>query len=49
MNFWNIETEIKFFEEAMKNFASPEQLFYNLSDGYFAYAPKGKTTEGQNK
>jgi len=47
MNFWNIETEIKFFEEAMKNFASPEQLFYNLSDGYFAYAPKGKTTEGQ--
>lgn len=47
MNFWNRETEIKFFEEALKNFASPEQLFYKLTDGYFAYAPKGKTTEGQ--
>ncbi len=47
MNFWNKETEIKFFEEALKNFASPEQLFYNLTDGYYAYAPKGKTTEGQ--
>ncbi len=47
MNFWNKETEINFFEEALKNFASPEQLFYKLSDGYFAYAPKGKTTERQ--
>lgn len=47
MNFWNIETELKFFEESLKNFASPEQIFYKLSDGYFAYAPKGKTTEGQ--
>ena len=47
MNFWNRETEIKFFEEALKSFASPEQLFYKLADGYFAYSPKGKTTEGQ--
>ena len=47
MNFWNKETEIGFFEEALRNFASSEQLFYKLSDGYFAYAPKGKTTEGQ--
>jgi len=31
----------------MKNFASPEQLFYNLTDGYFAYVPKGKSAEGQ--
>ena len=31
----------------MKNFASPEQLFYNLTDGYFAYVPKGKGAEGQ--
>ena len=42
MNFWNKETEIRFFEEALRNFASSEQLFYKLSDGYFAYAPKGK-------
>ena len=47
MNFWNIDTEKKFFTEAMKNFASPEQLFYKLTDGYFAYIPKGKSAEGQ--
>ncbi|MEA3494682.1 MAG: hypothetical protein U9R42_01460 [Bacteroidota bacterium] len=47
MNFWNIETEKKFFTEAMKNFASPEQLFYKLTDVYFAYVPKGKSAEGQ--
>jgi len=47
MNFWNIDTEKRFFTEAMKNFASPEQLFYKLTDGYFAYVPKGKSAEGQ--
>jgi hypothetical protein len=47
MKFWDVETEKKFFTEAMKNFASPEQLFYNLSDSYFAYVPKGKGAEGQ--
>lgn len=47
MNFWDRNTEIKFFSEALNNFASPEQIFYNLKDGYYAYAPKGKTTEGQ--
>lgn len=44
---WNIQTEIQFFSEALKNFASPEQLFYNLKDGYFAYIPKGYDAEGQ--
>lgn len=47
MNFWSKNIEQKFFIEAMKNFASPEQLFYNLTDGYFAYVPKGKGAEGQ--
>jgi len=47
MNFWNIDTEKSFFTEAMKNFASPEQLFYKLTDGYFAYVPKGKNAERQ--
>ena len=47
MDFWNKNTEIKFFIEALKNFASPEQLFYHLKDGYFAYVPKGKSAEGQ--
>lgn len=47
MIFWNKDIEKKFFEEAMKNFASLEQLFYKLNDGYFAYVPKGKGTEGQ--
>jgi hypothetical protein len=47
MDFWNSNVEIRFFEEALKNFASPEQLFYKLKTGYFAYSPKNKTTEGQ--
>ncbi len=47
MNFWNKGIEKKFFTEAMKNFASPEQLFYKLTDGYFAYVQKGKGAEGQ--
>ncbi len=40
MNFWSINTEKKFFIEAIKNFASPEQLFYKLTDGYFAIRKK---------
>jgi len=47
LDFWDINTEKKFFIEALKNFASPEQLFYKLTDGYFAYVPKGKSAEGQ--
>ncbi|MCF6269908.1 MAG: hypothetical protein L3J41_09365 [Melioribacteraceae bacterium] len=47
MTFWNKEIEKRFFIEAMKNFASPEQLFYKLVDGYFAYVPKGESAEGQ--
>ncbi len=47
MEFWNISIEKRFFTEALRNFASPEQLFYNLIDGYFAYVPKGKSAEGQ--
>lgn len=47
MTFWNKNVEKIFFEEAMKSFASPEQLFYNLKDGYFAYVPKGKKAERQ--
>ncbi|MCL4533116.1 MAG: hypothetical protein M1502_02485 [Deltaproteobacteria bacterium] len=37
MTLWNNETEIYFFKEALKSFTSPEQLFYNLKDGYYAY------------
>ncbi|MEW6622993.1 MAG: hypothetical protein AB1420_07695 [Bacillota bacterium] len=44
---WNNETEIQFFSEALKNFASPEQLFYKLEKGYFAYVPKNINGEGQ--
>ena len=47
MTFWNNNTEIQFFTEALKNFASPEQLFYNLQGGYFAYVPKGSDAEGK--
>lgn len=47
MILWNNDTEIQFFTEALKNFASPEQLFYNLQGGYYAYVPKGAGAEGQ--
>jgi len=47
MTLWNNDTEIQFFTEALKNFASPEQLFYNLQAGYFAYIPKGSDAKGQ--
>lgn len=47
MKLWDNEIEKQFFIEALKNFASPEQLFYNLRDGHFAYVPKGKEAEGQ--
>jgi len=47
MSLWNNETEFQFFTEALRNFASPEQLFYNLNSGYFAYVPKNVDGEGQ--
>lgn len=47
MNLWNNNTEIQFFTEALKSFTSPEQIFYNLQKGYFAYVPKGSDAEGQ--
>lgn len=47
MTFWNNQTEIQFFRDALKSFATPEQLFYHLTDGYFAYVPKGSNAEGQ--
>lgn len=47
MNLWSSEKELQFFSEALKNFASPEQLFYKLQSGYFAYIPKGVDAEGQ--
>ncbi len=47
MMLWNNDVEIKFFKEALENFASPEKLFYNLKDGYYAYVPKGVDAEAQ--
>lgn len=47
MELWNIDTEIEFFKQALKNFSTPEQLFYKLSDGYFAYIPKNHSSENQ--
>lgn len=47
MGLWNNNTEIQFFMEALRNFASPEQLFYNLNSGYYAYVPKNIDGEEQ--
>lgn len=45
MKLWNEDIEISFFEQAIKNFASVEQLFYKLSSNYYAYIPKGMSAE----
>lgn len=47
MQFWNNQTEIAFFEQALKGFATPEQLFYKLASGYFAYIPNHVSSENQ--
>jgi hypothetical protein len=47
MHLWNKDIEIRFFEEALKCFASREQLFYKIDDCFYAYAPKGYSTKGQ--
>ncbi len=47
MKLWSSKTEIRFFNEALKNFASPEQIFYKLNSGYFAYVPKNIGGERQ--
>lgn len=47
MTLWNNDTEIQFFAESLNHFASPEQLFYHLNKGYFAYIPKGESSESQ--
>jgi hypothetical protein len=46
LRLWDIETEIYFFEEALKNFASPETIFYSLDNKYYAYVPKNITGKG---
>lgn len=47
MSLWNNDTEIQFFTEALRTFASPEKLFYNLESGYYAYVPKNIDGKGQ--
>jgi len=47
MALWNNDVEIQFFKKLLRGFASPEQLFYHLQNGYYAYVPKGSSAEGQ--
>jgi hypothetical protein len=47
MDLWNIDTEKRFFTEALGRFATPEKLFYSLKSGKFAYIPKDSDAEGQ--
>jgi len=53
MALWNSDVEIRFFEEAQKDGASPEQVFYKVNGAYFAYVPKrvedkGATLQSRN-
>lgn len=47
MKLWDNDVEICFFEESLRNFASKEQLFYNINDEFYAFAPKGCSTNGK--
>ncbi|MDX9976616.1 MAG: hypothetical protein RBS16_01130 [Candidatus Cloacimonadales bacterium] len=44
---WRTEDEKRFFDDALKSFASPEQLFYNLESDYYAFIPKKRDAKGQ--
>ncbi|MDY6800643.1 MAG: hypothetical protein SVU94_05400 [Bacteroidota bacterium] len=47
MPLWNNKIEIYFFKQALKAFATPEQLFYKIDSGYYAYIPKNVKGKGQ--
>jgi hypothetical protein len=47
MDLWDIDTEKRFFREALGDFATPEKLFYSLKSEKFAYIPKDCDAEGQ--
>jgi hypothetical protein len=47
MDLWDINTEKRFFKDALKHFATPEKLFYSIKSGKFAYIPKDSDAEGQ--
>ncbi len=47
ISLWNTDTEIHFFTEALRNFTSPEKLFYKLNSDYYAYVPKSIKGAGQ--
>ena len=47
MNFWNDDIEKQFFIEALKNFATPEQLFYKVNSNYLAYIPNSANVHNQ--
>jgi hypothetical protein len=47
VNLWNNETKFRFFKSALKNYASPEKLFYTLDSNYYAYVPKNHGAHGQ--
>ncbi len=46
-DLWSIESEEHFFIEALRSFLTEEQLFYLLKEDYYAYIPKGMSSESQ--
>jgi len=43
---WDIDTEIRYFREALRSFLSEEQLFYQVNGSCYAYVPKSISSEG---
>lgn len=46
MNLWNKNVELQFFKKSLRDFASPEKLFYKLGSSYYAYIPKNEKGKG---
>jgi len=44
---WNQAVEVDFFNTALENFASPQQLFYQINNEYYAYIPRNNRIHGQ--
>lgn len=47
MSLWSPEKEVDFFRSSLKAFATKEQLFYSIGGNYYAYIPKGLSSEGR--
>lgn len=44
---WSLAAERRFFLDSLNSFLTKHQLFYKLNGDFYAYIPKGMSSEGQ--